>query len=582
MSTLANFTKTLIISFVLTLVYLFLPSDLVVLGQILKYSILISIIIALMSYKSVIQSVESGISNINSPKRKKDGKYEFEVVLDEKKTTKDLFQRLIILTIKVASSINKHSHSAIYTIDPKINSFVLQGGKKDEFKESISIENGELLNFVLKSRKIHQKDNKDLWNSLFSENSWKGSESAIINPVKIHGKDLGFILCRIDHFKNISDKDLSSFKNLSEFFSYNLQNLDDLDYHINQEASKDLILDIISGLNSKTDEQNIFDQFRYFFRTTFNYDRLTISIRKETNNRRKIDKAINSIVKLTDGIKDELDQETEFPTNGTLHGLPIISGKSISSSNWQESFPNIVRYSSKQKSNAVYKTILGSPILVGNQAKGSIVLERLDEVMYAKKEVKNLEKVGRILGSSLEWVNEYNKIYENATHDGLSGLLNHQTFKERFNDEIKRAERFQHKMSIMIFDLDKFKNINDTLGHQYGDYIIQTCSKIMKDNVRAVDVVARYGGEEFAIILINTSVIMSNIVAQRIVDTIANYPFKMDNIKAKMTISGGMSEYPSDSKDMKELIEIADQAMYSSKQEGGNKFSIHSNIEKSG
>ena len=83
----------------------------------------------------------------------------------------------------------------------------------------------------------------------------------------------------------------------------------------------------------------------------------------------------------------------------------------------------------------------------------------------------------------------------------------------------------------MIFDLDKFKNINDTLGHQYGDYIIQTCSKIMKDNVRAVDVVARYGGEEFAIILINTSVMMSNIVAQRIVDTIANYPFKMEMLK---------------------------------------------------
>ena len=71
MSTLANFTKTLIISFVLILVYLFLPSDLVVLGQLLKYSILISIIIALMSYKSVIQSVESDISNINSQKGKK-------------------------------------------------------------------------------------------------------------------------------------------------------------------------------------------------------------------------------------------------------------------------------------------------------------------------------------------------------------------------------------------------------------------------------------------------------------------------------------------------------------------------------
>ena len=65
-----------------------------------------------------------------------------------KKNNERSFQRLIILTIEMASSINKHSYSAIYTIDPKINSFVLQGGKKDEFKESISIENGKLLNFV--------------------------------------------------------------------------------------------------------------------------------------------------------------------------------------------------------------------------------------------------------------------------------------------------------------------------------------------------------------------------------------------------------------------------------------------------
>ena len=79
------------------------------------------------------------------------------------------------------------------------------------------------------------------------------------------------------------------------FYRTIYKNLDDLDYYINQEASKDLILDIISGLNFKTDEQNIFDQFRYFFRTTFNYDRLTISFRKETKNRRKL---INQLIQL--------------------------------------------------------------------------------------------------------------------------------------------------------------------------------------------------------------------------------------------------------------------------------------------
>ena len=123
--------------------------------------------------------------------------------------------------------------------------------------------------------------------------------------------------------------------------------------------------------------------------------------------------------------------------------------------------------------------------------------------------------------------------------------------------------------------MDKFKKVNDTLGHQYGDYVIQTVAKIMLDNVRAVDVVARYGGEEFAIILINTTAAMSNVVAKRIVSNIADYQFSMDDIETRITISGGMSEYPTHTKKMKELIEYADQAMYETKQNGGNDITIH-------
>ena len=100
----------------------------------------------------------------------------------------------------------------------------------------------------------------------------------------------------------------------------------------------------------------------------------------------------------------------------------------------------------------------------------------------------------------------------------------------------------------------------------------------MLDNVRAVDVVARYGGEEFAIILINTTAAMSNVVAKRIVSNIADYNFSMNDIDTKITISGGMSEYPTHTKEMKELIEYADQAMYETKQNGGNNITIHKNV----
>ena len=574
-----NFTKALALSFLLVFIYLFVPEDLWI-SKILKYIIIISIIIALMFYKQVIEKLSLSQNNLINETPDFHINYQLYNNIKQSKSTKDLFENLKEMIISMADSINLNSNSAIYIIDPDIKAFTLQAGNKSEFIDSILFKDKKLLEYISKTKKVHQKDNPEIWGKLFFGSSWRGSECAIFSPIRMHGSDLGFVLSRINHFKDLKESNIKILKKLGDFISYSIENLDSLEYFISQELNKTLILDILSSLNFKSDEQNIFNQFKYLFRNSFHYDRLTISLRKETENRRKIDKTINSIIKLTDGLKDDFVEGVEFPTNGTLHGLPIISGKSISSEDWKILYPNIFRFNSSESENSNFKVILGSPIMIEDESKGSIMLERVSGLPFTAKDIKNLEIIGKTLGSSLEWLSAYNKIYENATHDGLSGLLNHQTFKERFNDEIQRAERFQHKMSIMIFDLDKFKSINDTLGHQYGDYVIQKCSQIMKDNVRAVDVVARYGGEEFAIILINTNVIMSNIVAQRIVDTIANFPFNMDDVDAKLTISGGMSEYPSDSKEMKDLIEFADQAMYSSKEAGGNKFSIHSELKQ--
>ena len=135
-------------------------------------------------------------------------------------------------------------------------------------------------------------------------------------------------------------------------------------------------------------------------------------------------------------------------------------------------------------------------------------------------------------------------------------------------------------MTVMMFDLDKFKQINDTLGHPYGDYVIQMVSNILKENVRAIDLVARYGGEEFVVILINTTAENAMPVGRRIVQNIADYPFSMNGQDAKMTISSGMSEYPTHHKSMKELISFADQAMYQVKSQGGNDIILFDLMKK--
>ena len=179
------------------------------------------------------------------------------------------------------------------------------------------------------------------------------------------------------------------------------------------------------------------------------------------------------------------------------------------------------------------------------------------------------------VGHFLSWQEGYRKMHESAIHDGLTGLLNHRAFMDRFEDEVRRAIRFQQKHVLVVLDLDKFKRINDTHGHLYGDYVIKQIGKILQDSVRNIDVVARYGGEEFTIILVDTSQTHSLAVTQRIVNNIEKFKFSLDGINEKMTISAGMAEFPKDSDNIKILIEKADKAMYKAKKLGGNNVSVY-------
>ena len=574
MASLKNFTSLLTVFCILVFSYFFIPDTYGLLISFIKYIIIVLSIVILMIYYNLIGDLSLKTFDYNDNNAlQKDIKV--ELTRDD---AKELYERLTALVLQTTTSINPNSQSAIYIIDPSQNTYVLQAGKASDFVDSISCDNQVINKFLSNNKKLNQKDHPDTWSEMFFSKDWKGSECALISPIKLHDNTAGFILTNVSHFNDVNDKEINLFNQLGQFVSSGLENLESLEMHMIGEDTKSLILEILSNLDFKSDGQNIFNQFKYLIRTFFRYDRATISIKIEIENRRKYDKGVNSSIKLTDGHKDDFTEGADFPTNGSLHGLPIITGEPFQTTNWKSSYQNIVRFQLSESDDYKFKSVIGVPIIIEDESKGSILLEKYDEEPFSSMEFKDLVLIGHVLGSALNWRYEYKKIHKNATHDGLSGLLNHQTFKERFNNEIQRAARFQQKMAVMMFDLDKFKSVNDTLGHQYGDYVIQTVAKIMQDNVRAVDVVGRYGGEEFAIILINTTALMSNIVAQRIVDNIADFDFSLDGVKTKLTISGGMSEYPTHSQSTKELIEIADQAMYSIKQRGGNGIKISENI----
>ena len=577
MVNLKSFTNALTVFCILVFVQFFIPESMPKFSSLMKYVTIISTIIILMMYNKILGNIPS----LNLDNDPDDNGDENKSPMELKQTTaKSLYERLTTLIIETASSINSNSRSAIYIIDPVKTNFTLQEGKVSEFVDTIPLTNDLVTKHISKKKKFHQKDYPREWSEIFFGQNWRGSECAIVSPINIHGNMAGFIMTRLDHFNDATDKEINLFAQLAEYMSFGLTNLERLEQHMIGEDTKTLVLEILSNIDFKSDSQNIFNQFRYLLRTFFKYDRVTISIRKESENRRKFDKGVTSTIRLVDGEKDEFVEGADFSTNGSLHGLPAITGTLFHTINWRESHHNMVRFKSSESEDYKYKSVMGAPIIIEGESRGSVVLEKFGSSPFSDLERNDLALIGQVLGSALHWKFEYEKIHNNATHDGLSGLLNHQTFKERFNDEIQRAARFQQKMAVMMFDLDKFKKVNDTLGHQYGDYVIQTVAKILLDNVRAVDVVGRYGGEEFSIILINTTASMSNIVAQRIVDNIAQYKFSLNGAETRLSISGGMSEYPTHADNMRQLIDIADQEMYATKQRGGNGITIHKKTEQ--
>ncbi|HEY3316167.1 MAG TPA: GGDEF domain-containing protein [Bacillota bacterium] len=159
-----------------------------------------------------------------------------------------------------------------------------------------------------------------------------------------------------------------------------------------------------------------------------------------------------------------------------------------------------------------------------------------------------------------------------AVTDGLTKLYNHTYFQQRLDEEIKRAERYGFALSLLMIDIDHFKDYNDTHGHMAGNGLLKELAALLKAAVREVDIVARYGGEEFAIILPETDGPAALGVADRIRGQVEEHPFVGEaQLKAgRVTVSIGVAAFPAIAANRTELIERADQALYAAKRGGRN------------
>jgi two-component system cell cycle response regulator len=188
-----------------------------------------------------------------------------------------------------------------------------------------------------------------------------------------------------------------------------------------------------------------------------------------------------------------------------------------------------------------------------------------------KRKNDELEMRVRERTRELEEANE--KLKQLAVTDGLTGLYNHRYFQEKLDQEVARAERFGHPVSLCVIDVDHFKAYNDAHGHPRGDEVLKRVAFLLVENVREVDTVARYGGEEFVIILPETSKENAAGVAEKIRSIIERTEFPRESTQplGRLTVSVGVGSFPSDGKVSQDLMDRADEALFRAKAAGRNR-----------
>ncbi|MFH1674580.1 MAG: diguanylate cyclase [Pseudomonadota bacterium] len=168
------------------------------------------------------------------------------------------------------------------------------------------------------------------------------------------------------------------------------------------------------------------------------------------------------------------------------------------------------------------------------------------------------------------------QLQELANKDGLTSLYNHRYLQEQLLKEMERSKRYNLTLSFILIDIDHFKHVNDTYGHQTGDVILKTLGELLFKIVRESDIAARYGGEEFALILPHTNFTTARETAERLRTTVESYDFEVDNDHLQITISLGIASFPHETiETSKDLVESADKALYMAKKNGRNRVEVY-------
>jgi diguanylate cyclase (GGDEF)-like protein len=214
------------------------------------------------------------------------------------------------------------------------------------------------------------------------------------------------------------------------------------------------------------------------------------------------------------------------------------------------------------------KSVLCIPIAYGDSLLGILNVESRREDAFGQQEVLILRTLADLLATALHNAFVYQKLQQQSITDGLTGIKTRRFFVEALQSEWKRASRSGRPFSVVLADLDKFKEVNDSMGHLEGDLVLARVGRLLEQKCRQSNVVARYGGDEFVILMPETGLEQAQVLSERLRLWIATDPMLNER---HISGSFGVASFPVHGATAEEIIRVADAGMYVAKHDGGNR-----------
>ncbi|MHA2621013.1 MAG: diguanylate cyclase [bacterium JZ-2024 1] len=293
---------------------------------------------------------------------------------------------------------------------------------------------------------------------------------------------------------------------------------------------------------------------------------------------------------------DQSEDYTEIPADDTVSGAVARTGKTVVDTHADDSL--------KFKNPILHRARIKTFVCVALQTEGSVLgvlsLGHPRSLEVTESRIRWTETLARYLASliarkqaedllrqksaSLQHANEELEkskaiLQELAIRDDLTGVYNRREMHRVLREEVARASRYRHPANLAVIDLDLFKQINDTYGHQAGDEALRLLAQLIQNHIRISDRLFRYGGDEFAVIIPEVSLQEARAMLERVRRLVEETPFRIPNatgepLVARVTLSLGLANYPEHARTDEDLLSSADSALYEAKMSGRNRIVI--------